>query len=281
MVPQQVDQTDHKYFCVPLAAREQDLLEQLVDLLRDLLVLLHLGFDHFLFEDQVVRVVQLEHDQPEEFAFVRVRVVQVGVQLLQHVEQLLVGALVLTHDLLLQLLQLEFLDTLLDLLLNWDVTSQLVLLRGCVLLLVSHDLAFVLGDFGGEVGQHDVFELDHLVRDQTQNGKKVVQNQLGEVVGDHVHDPLQTVPDELELTRNLLHVQLAQLLHETDQLVQQRNDVFTLVLQEGEELFLAHQLELGEREFGLLVRGDFQQLLDYLPEDLLLDGQNVSEFLNQ
>jgi len=100
-------------------------------------------------------------------------------------------------------------------------------------------------------------------------------------VGDHLHNPLETVLDALETLGALQARLFGHLLDEPYKLVEQRQQVFALVFEEGEELFLADQFEEGEREFGLLVGVDFHQLLYDLSENLLLDGKDVAQLFNK
>lgn len=119
----------------------------------------------FILEHDLVALHQLKDNQPVQSAFAVVRFLRLVLEELEEVVDLLVRVLVMSHHLVVQLLQFELLHPFLDALLDQHILAQLVYL-GHVLLLLVDQLPLVLDHFGVEVRQQHILELDHLVRHQ-------------------------------------------------------------------------------------------------------------------
>jgi len=117
----------------------------------------------FILEHDLVALHQLKDNQSVQSAFAVVRFLRLVLEELEEVVDLLVRVLVMSHHLVVQLLQFELLHPFLDALLDQHILAQLVYLRHVLLLLVDQ-LPLVLDHFGVKVRQQHILELDHLVR---------------------------------------------------------------------------------------------------------------------
>ena len=241
---QQVHQRHDEQLAVVLAARQQHVLDHALLAVRQFLVVLRLLALILVFSRLDMGLQQLEQQQPLQAQLRAVGLARRLVQLLQQRLLQLVHVLLAAAQEVLDLLEFQLLGALLDAVLDAGGGGRLVCLLQA-LAVVRHALGHVLPVV---LGQHDVLELHHLRRDDAEDGVQVVQQQVREVVRDHVHHALQALLHRAERLQVFQRVLLRQVLHERHQLLQQRDHVLGFVLQEGEELLVRHHLEEAERD---------------------------------